>query len=56
MGYGIGGLSVGEAKPDMYAMLDVVEPELPADRPRYLMGVGTLRDLVEAIGSGIADQ
>jgi hypothetical protein len=39
-GYGIGGLSVGEAKPDMYAMLDVVDDALPDARPRYLMGVG----------------
>src|SRR6185295_9481855 len=45
-GYGIGGLSVGEAKPDMYAMLEVVNEELPIDRPRYLMGVGFPEDLV----------
>ncbi len=53
VGYGIGGLSVGEAKPDMYAMLDVVEPELPADRPRYLMGVGFPEDLIEGVRRGV---
>ena len=53
LGYGIGGLSVGEAKPDMYAMLDVVEPELPADRPRYLMGVGFPEDLIEGVRRGV---
>src|SRR5690606_2574191 len=52
-GYAIGGLSVGEPKPAMYGMLEVVEPELPADRPRYLMGVGYPEDLVEAIRRGI---
>jgi len=53
LGYGIGGLSVGEAKPDMYAMLDVVNVELPEDRPRYLMGVGFPEDLVEGVRRGI---
>jgi queuine tRNA-ribosyltransferase len=53
LGYGIGGLSVGEAKPDMYAMLDVVDDELPADRPRYLMGVGFPEDLVEGVRRGV---
>jgi queuine tRNA-ribosyltransferase len=53
LGYGIGGLSVGEAKPDMYAMLDVVNEELPEDRPRYLMGVGFPEDLVEGVRRGI---
>jgi queuine tRNA-ribosyltransferase len=53
LGYGIGGLSVGEAKPDMYAMLDVVNEELPDDRPRYLMGVGFPEDLVEGVRRGI---
>lgn len=52
-GYGIGGLSVGEDKPDMYAMLDVVNEELPADRPRYLMGVGFPEDLVEGVRRGV---
>jgi queuine tRNA-ribosyltransferase len=53
LGYGIGGLSVGEAKPDMYAMLDVVNEELPAGRPRYLMGVGFPEDLVEGVRRGV---
>lgn len=53
VGYGIGGLSVGESKPDMYAMLDVVEPELPSDRPRYLMGVGFPEDLIEGVRRGV---
>ena len=53
LGYGIGGLSVGEAKPDMYAMLDVVNDELPADRPRYLMGVGFPEDLVDGVRRGV---
>ena len=52
-GYGIGGLSVGEAKPDMYAMLDVVDGALPRDRPRYLMGVGFPEDLVEGVRRGV---
>lgn len=52
-GYGIGGLSVGEAKPDMYAMLDVTNEMLPADRPRYLMGVGFPEDLVEGVARGV---
>jgi queuine tRNA-ribosyltransferase len=52
-GYAIGGLSVGEPKPAMYEMLEALEPELPADRPRYLMGVGYPEDLVEAIRRGI---
>jgi queuine tRNA-ribosyltransferase len=53
VGYGIGGLSVGEAKPDMYAMLEVVHEELPRDRPRYLMGVGFPEDLVEGVRRGV---
>ena len=53
LGYGIGGLSVGEAKPEMYAMLDVVNEELPQDRPRYLMGVGFPEDLVEGVIRGV---
>jgi queuine tRNA-ribosyltransferase len=52
-GYGIGGLSVGEAKPDMYAMLEVLHPLLPEDRPRYLMGVGFPEDLVEGVARGV---
>jgi len=52
-GIGIGGLSVGEAKPDMYAMLEVVHEVLPTDRPRYLMGVGFPEDLVEGVARGV---
>jgi len=52
-GFGIGGLSVGEAKPDMYRILDVVDAELPRDRPRYLMGVGFPEDLVEGVKRGV---
>src|SRR6185312_13792153 len=52
-GYAIGGLSVGEPKEQMHAMLDVLETELPADRPRYLMGVGAPEDLVEGVARGV---
>jgi queuine tRNA-ribosyltransferase len=52
-GYAVGGLSVGETPAQMYAVLDAVAPRLPADRPRYLMGVGTPTDLLEAISRGI---
>jgi queuine tRNA-ribosyltransferase len=52
-GFGIGGLSVGEAKPDMYRVLEVVDDVLPADRPRYLMGVGFPEDLVEGVRRGV---
>ena len=52
-GYGIGGLAVGETKEQMYATLDITVPELPADRPRYLMGVGAPEDLVEAVARGV---
>ena len=52
-GVAIGGLSVGEAKPDTYAMIDVCEPELPRDKPRYLMGVGFPDDLVESVRRGV---
>ncbi|MDP2957452.1 MAG: tRNA guanosine(34) transglycosylase Tgt [Longimicrobiales bacterium] len=51
-GLAIGGLSVGEAKPDMWRTLEVLEEELPAHRPRYLMGVGYPDDLLEAIARG----
>ncbi|MEQ8330953.1 MAG: tRNA guanosine(34) transglycosylase Tgt [Longimicrobiales bacterium] len=51
-GYGIGGLSVGEAKPDMWRVLELLHGELPTDRPRYLMGVGYPDDLLEAIARG----
>jgi len=52
-GYAIGGLSVGEPKEEMMAALDVVHPKMPVDKPRYLMGVGTPEDLVEAVRRGI---
>jgi queuine tRNA-ribosyltransferase len=52
-GYAIGGLSVGEPKEDMARILTHTVPRLPADRPRYLMGVGTPEDLVEAVTAGI---
>jgi len=52
-GFGIGGLSVGEAKPDMYRILADVHEVLPKDRPRYLMGVGFPEDLVEGVRRGV---
>jgi queuine tRNA-ribosyltransferase len=52
-GYAIGGLSVGESKADMYAMLDVLHPILPGHKPRYLMGVGAPEDLVNGVLRGI---
>jgi queuine tRNA-ribosyltransferase len=52
-GIAVGGLSVGEEKPKMYAMLEALQPVLPARLPRYLMGVGYPEDLVEAIRRGI---
>ncbi len=51
-GIAIGGLSVGEPKPVMYEMLEVLEPELPPSLPRYLMGVGYPEDLLAAIARG----
>ena len=52
-GFGIGGLSVGEAKPDMYRILEDVDTVLPTNRPRYLMGVGFPEDLVEGVRRGV---
>ena len=52
-GYAIGGLSVGEPKPDMLRILRHTAPRLPTDRPRYLMGVGTPADIVAAVSAGI---
>ncbi|WP_020562506.1 tRNA guanosine(34) transglycosylase Tgt [Methylosarcina fibrata] len=52
-GYAIGGLSVGEPKEEMMATLDALHPKMPADKPRYLMGVGTPEDLVESVRRGI---
>jgi queuine tRNA-ribosyltransferase len=52
-GIGIGGLSVGESKEEMYSMLDVLDGELPEERPRYLMGVGAPEDIVEGVRRGV---
>ncbi len=52
-GFAIGGLSVGESRADMVATLEATAPLLPADKPRYLMGVGTPEDLRNAIAAGI---
>ena len=52
-GYGIGGLSVGEPKPTMYQVLDHLTPVMPADKPRYLMGVGTPDCLIHGVLRGI---
>ena len=52
-GIAIGGLSVGETKAEMHAMLDLVTPLLPKPKPRYLMGVGTPEDLIEGIRRGV---
>ncbi|HMJ25827.1 MAG TPA: tRNA guanosine(34) transglycosylase Tgt [Pyrinomonadaceae bacterium] len=52
-GYAIGGLSVGEEKPVMLAVIEDIAPRMPADKPRYLMGVGTPEDLIEAVARGV---
>jgi queuine tRNA-ribosyltransferase len=52
-GYAVGGLSVGETEAERLHVLDALAPHLPADRPRYLMGVGTPRDLVQAVARGM---
>jgi len=52
-GYAIGGLSVGETKADMSAMLEVVDPILPENKPRYLMGVGSPEDLINGVLRGV---
>jgi queuine tRNA-ribosyltransferase len=52
-GYAIGGLSVGEPKEDMLTVLDALSPLLPVDKPRYLMGVGTPLDILEAVARGV---
>ncbi|HVC63629.1 MAG TPA: tRNA guanosine(34) transglycosylase Tgt [Acetobacteraceae bacterium] len=52
-GYAVGGLAIGEGQATTYAVLDATLPLLPADRPRYLMGVGTPDDLVGAVARGI---
>ncbi len=53
IGIAIGGLSVGEIKDEMHAMLDVVCPILPESKPRYLMGVGTPEDLIDGVARGV---
>lgn len=52
-GVAIGGLAVGESTEEMYAVLDAVEPYLPKDKPRYLMGVGTPWNIIEAVYRGV---
>jgi len=52
-GYAIGGLSVGEPKAEMLSTLEAIAPQMPVDRPRYLMGVGTPEDIVEAVRRGV---
>jgi len=52
-GYAVGGLAVGEPATERNAVLDALEPHLPGDRPRYLMGVGTPTDIVEAVLRGV---
>lgn len=51
-GYAVGGVSVGETKEEMYSIMDVTAPLLPGDRPRYLMGVGGLEDMLHAVEAG----
>ena len=52
-GYAIGGLAVGEPAEVMYEIIEAVEPHMPADRPRYLMGVGTPLDIIKGIDAGV---
>ena len=52
-GYAIGGLSVGEEKPVMLEVIEDIAPRMPLDKPRYLMGVGTPEDLIEAVARGV---
>lgn len=52
-GYAVGGLAVGEAKEDMFRVIESVTPYMPEDKPRYLMGVGTPTDIIEAVSRGI---
>ena len=52
-GYAIGGLAVGEATEDMYRIIDAVEPYMPENKPRYLMGVGTPCNILEAVHLGV---
>ena len=52
-GYAIGGLAVGEPAPEMYRVIEAVEPFMPKDKPRYLMGVGTPVNILEAVHRGV---
>ncbi len=52
-GYAIGGLAVGEATEDMYRIIDAVEPYMPENKPRYLMGVGTCSNIIEGVWRGV---
>ena len=52
-GYAIGGLAVGESAEEMYRIIETVEPEMPQDKPRYLMGVGTPVNILEAVKRGV---
>ncbi|XOQ49041.1 MAG: tRNA guanosine(34) transglycosylase Tgt [Eubacteriales bacterium] len=52
-GYAIGGLAVGESTEEMYRIIEAVEPEMPKDKPRYLMGVGTPENILEAVKRGV---
>lgn len=52
-GYAIGGLAVGETAQEMYDTIEAVEPHMPADRPRYLMGVGTPGNIIEGVWRGV---
>ena len=52
-GYAIGGLAVGESTEVMYEIIDAVEPHMPVDKPRYLMGVGTPSNIIEAVARGV---
>lgn len=52
-GYAIGGLAVGESTDEMYRIIDVVEPYMPVNKPRYLMGVGTPSNIIEAVARGV---
>ncbi len=52
-GYAIGGLAVGEETEEMYRIIEVVEPHMPKDKPRYLMGVGTPVNIIEAVWRGV---
>ena len=52
-GYAIGGLAVGEPAETMYEIIDAVEPYMPTDKPRYLMGVGTPVNILEAVARGV---